>query len=271
MNDANNLMCKMSEVEAALLFSSSNMKVVLEKIQHLIRNRSYVIVKKGKKEIHDLYYDTPDRKLGSQKIQLRVRTFHKEDYRVTLKVVKTIKKNYSDRMEIERNWSKQAFHDILNNLCKMNIMLYGAEGYYNSDPKVTFSNIGLLIIQNRKTKREIIGAVNKTSGQIELEFDIDMTSILVGEDHEFWFSELEIESKKSANEKNLEEIVIEILRFPEFMSWPHSKLETGIAITNLFNSKLLEPNQDYDEKNELTAAGIKKVSELLKSGDPYMN
>ena len=48
------------------------------------------------------------------------------------------------------------------------------------------------------------------------------------------------------------------------MSWPHSKLETGIAITNLFNNKLLEPKQDYDEKNELTAAGVKKISDLLK-------
>jgi hypothetical protein len=55
------------------------------------------------------------------------------------------------------------------------------------------------------------------------------------------------------------------------MSWPHSKLETGIAITNLFNNKLLEPKQDYDEKNELTAAGVKKISDLLKRGDPYMN
>jgi len=98
-----------------------------------------------------------------------------------------------------------------------------------------------------------------------------MTSILLDGNHELRFSELEIESKKSSNEKNLEKIVIEILKFPEFMSWPHSKLETGIAITNLFNNKLLEPKQDYDEKNELTAAGVKKISDLLKRGDPYMN
>jgi inorganic triphosphatase YgiF len=261
----------MSEVEAALLFSSSNMKVILEKIQHLIRNRSYVAVKRGTKEIHDLYYDTSDRKLGSQKIQLRVRMLHEIDYKVTLKVVKTIRKNYSDRIEIERNWSKQSFHDILNNLYKMNIKFHGAWGFYNNDPKVTFSNLGLLIIQNRKTKREILSALNKISGQTELEFDFDTTSILIGGNHEFRFSELEIESKKSANEKNLEKIVIEILKFPEFMSWPYSKLETGIAITNLFNNKLLEPRHDYDEKNELTAIGVKKISHLLKSGDPYMN
>jgi inorganic triphosphatase YgiF len=261
----------MSEVEAALLFSSNNMKVVLEKIQHLILNRSYMVVREGTEKIHDLYYDTSDRKLGSQKIQLRVRILHEKHHKVTLKVVKTTRKNYSDRIEIERNWSIRAFRDILSNLNKMNIKFQGAEGYYDNDPKVTFSNLGLLMIQNRKTKRESLSAVNKTSGQIELEFDIDMTSILLGGNHEFRFSELEIESKKSSNKKNLKKIVIEILKFPEFMSWPHSKLETGIAITNLFNNKLLEPKQDYDEKNELTAAGVKKISDLLKRGDPYMN
>jgi hypothetical protein len=85
----------------------------------------------------------------------------------------------------------------------MNIRFQGSERSYESDPKITFNNLGLIIIQNRKTIREILNAVNKISGQIEFEFDVDTTSILLYSNNEIWFSELEIESKKSGNEKNL--------------------------------------------------------------------
>jgi len=258
----------MSEVEAAMLFLSSNRKVIFEKIQNVIQKSSYEAVKNGTEKIHDLYYDTRDRRLEAQKIQLRVRILQEKVYKVTLKVLKEIRENYSDRVEMERFWSQEAFNIIANNLVRMNIRFQGSEGSYDNDPKITFNNLGLIIIQNRKTIREILNAVNKISGQIEFEFDIDTTSILLNSNNEIRFSELEIESKKSGNEKKLDKIVGEVIKFPEFMSWPHSKLETGMAIRNLFNNKLLDPKSDYDEKNELKANGIKKISDLLNYRDP---
>ena len=258
----------MSEVEAAMLFLSSNREVIFEKIENVIRSSSYEPVKNGTEKIHDLYYDTPDKKLEAQKIQLRVRILQEKVYKVTLKVLKEIRENYSDRVEIERFWSQEAFDIIANNLVRMNIRFQGSERSYDNDPKITFNNLGLIVIQNRKTIREILNAVNKISGQIEFEFDIDTTSIILNNNNEIRFSELEIESKKSGNEKKLDKIVGEVIKFPEFMSWPHSKLETGMAIRNLFNNKLLDPKSDYDENNELKANGIRKISDLLKYRDP---
>lgn len=261
-------MYQMSEVEAAMLFLSSNRKVIFEKIQNVIQRSSYEPVKNGTEKIHDLYYDTRDRRLEAQKIQLRVRILQEKVYKVTLKVLKEIRENYSDRVEIERFWSQEAFNIIANNLVRMNIRFQGSERSYDNDPKITFNNLGLIIIQNRKTIREILNAVNKISGQIEFEFDIDTTSILLNSNNEIRFSELEIESKKSGNEKKLDKIVGEVIKFPEFISWPHSKLETGMAIRNLFDNKLLDPKSDYDEKNELKANGIRKISDLLNYRDP---
>jgi len=261
-------MYQMSEVEAAMLFLSSNRKVIFEKIQNVIRNSSYDPVKNGTEKIHDLYYDTPDKKLKTQKIQLRVRILQEKVYKVTLKVLKEIRENYSDRVEIEKFWSQVAFNDIANNLVRMDIRFQNLEGSYDNDPKITFNNLGLIIIQNRKTIREIVNAVNKSSGQVEFEFDVDTTTIILNSNNEIRFSELEIESKKSGNEKKLDKIVSEVLKIPKFMPWHHSKLETGMAITNLFTNKLLEPKSDYDEKNELTANGIRKISDLLKDRDP---
>ncbi|HET6727071.1 MAG TPA: CYTH domain-containing protein [Nitrososphaeraceae archaeon] len=258
----------MSELEAAMLFLSSNREVIFEKIENVIRSSSYESAKSGTEKIHDLYYDTRDKKLEAQKIQLRVRILQERVYKVTLKVLKEIRENYSDRVEIERFWSQEAFDVIANNLVRMNIRFQGSERSYDNDPKITFNNLGLIIIQNRKTIREILNAVNKISGQIEFEFDVDTTSILLNGNNEIRFSELEIESKKSGNEKKLDKIVGEVIKFPEFMSWPHSKLETGMAIRTLFNNKLLDPKSDYDEKNELTANGIRKISDLLKDRDP---
>ena len=108
-------MYQMSEVEVAMLFLSSNRKVIFEKIQNVIRNSSYDPVKNGTEKIHDLYYDTPDKKLKTQKIQLRVRILQEKVYKVTLKVLKEIRENYSDRVEIEKFWSQVAFNDIANN------------------------------------------------------------------------------------------------------------------------------------------------------------
>ena len=261
-------MYQMSEVEAAMLFLSSNRKVIFEKIQNVIQTSSYEPVKNGTEMIHDLYYDTRDRRLEAQKIQLRVRILQEKVYKVTLKVLKEIRENYSDRVEIERFWSQEAFNIIANNLVRMNIRFQGSRRSYDNDPKITFNNLGLIIIQNRKTIREILNAVNKISGQIEFEFDIDTTSILLNSNNEIRFSELEIESKKRGNEKKLDKIVGEVIKFPEFMSWPHSKLETGMAIRNLFYNKLLDPKSDYDEKNELKANGIRKISDILNYREP---
>jgi inorganic triphosphatase YgiF len=258
----------MSEVEAVMLFLTRNIKVIFEKIQNAIRNGSYEPVKNGTEKIHDLYYDTQDKKLEARKIQLRVRILDEKVYKVTLKVLKEIRENYSDRVEIERYWSQEAFNDITNNLVTMNIRFQNHQRSYDNDPKITFKNLGLIIIQNRKTIREILNAVNKASGQIEFEFDVDTTTILLNSNNEIRFSELEIESKKSGNEKKLDKLVSEVLKFPEFMPWPYNKLETGIAIRNLFDNKLLEPKTDYDEKNELTLNGIKKISDFLKDRDP---
>ena len=107
----------MSEVEAAILFLPTNRKVVFEKIQNVIRSCSYEPVKNGTEKIHDLYYDTPDKKLEAEKIQLRVRILQEIEkvYKVTLKVLKEIRENYSDRVELEKFWSQVAFNDIANN------------------------------------------------------------------------------------------------------------------------------------------------------------
>lgn len=261
-------MYQMSEVEAAMLFLSSNRKAIFEKIQNVIRNSSYEPVKNRTEKIHDLYYDTPEKKLKAQKIQLRVRILHEKVYKVTLKVLKEIREIYSDRVEIERFWSQEAFNDIVNNLVTMDIRFQNLEGSYDNDPKITFNNLGLIIIQNRKTIREIVNAVNKISGQIEFEFDVDTTAIILNSNNEIRFSELEIESKKSGNEKKLDKIVSEVLKFSEFMPWHHSKLETGMAILRLFNNRLLEEKSDYDEKNQLTITGVRKISDLLKDSEP---
>jgi inorganic triphosphatase YgiF len=215
----------MSEVEAGMLFLSSDRKVIFEKIQNVIQSSSYEPVIDGTEKIHDLYCDTQHKKLEGQKIQLRVRILEEKVYKVTLKVLKEIRENYSDRVEIERFWSKEAFDDIANNLVRMNIRFQHHERSYDKDPKITFNNLGLIIIQNRKMMREILNAVNKISGQIEFEFDVDSTTILFNSNNEIPFSELEIESKKGGNEKKLDKIVGQVLKLPEFRRWPHSKLE----------------------------------------------
>jgi inorganic triphosphatase YgiF len=97
----------MSEVEAAMLFLSSNREVIFEKIENVIRSSSYEPAKNGTEKIHDLYYDTRDKKLEAQKTQLRVRILQERVYKVTLKVLKEIRENYSDRVEMRDSGLKR--------------------------------------------------------------------------------------------------------------------------------------------------------------------
>ena len=69
--------------------------------------------------------------------------------------------------------------------------------------------MGLKNIQNKKTNREIINSVNKTSKQIEFEFALDHTMMVMNSNYKFRFSELEIESKASGNEAKFEKFVNE--------------------------------------------------------------
>jgi uncharacterized protein YjbK len=255
----------MSEVESAILILTNDKDFVFQQINNLIVRIGYNPIRDGTKNIHDIYYDTMDDSLKKKKIALRIRVFDVNVYKITLKAPKNISTNYIDRIEIEKSWSRKSLSDIMTELSSMGIKIDKDEVYYDKDPKKTFKNIGLKNIQNKQTIREIVNAVNKDSGEVEFEFAVDDTMLLLDGDTKLSFSELEIESKKERNVTKLDEFVDELTKDPRFRFWPFNKLETGIAVNYLFENDLLKQNIDYDKNNILLIEGFNKIANLLKS------
>ena len=112
-------------------------------------------------------------------------------YKITVKAPKNRTKNYSDRVEIEEPWSEKPFYNIMNKLNSIDIKLSNFEHCYDKIPNKALEKMGLKNIQNKKTNREIINAVNKASKKIEFEFALDHTTMILNSDYKFRFSELE--------------------------------------------------------------------------------
>jgi inorganic triphosphatase YgiF len=255
----------MSEVESAILILTKDKDFVFQQIDNLIITTGYKPVRDETKKIHDIYFDTIDDSLKKKKIALRIRILDTNVYKITLKAPKNISKNYTDRIEIEKSWSRKSFSNIMTELSSMGIEIDKYEVYYDKDPEKTFKSIGLKNIQDKQTIREIVNAVNKVSEQVEFEFAVDDTTLLLDGDAKLSFAELEIEAKKERDMTKLDEFVDKLTKEPRFHLWPFNKLETGLAVNYLYKNNLLKQNIHYDKDSTILREGFNKIANLLKS------
>jgi hypothetical protein len=268
----------MTEVEVAFLVLCRNQDKVISTLKRLILNEGYSVEQKGNIGISDTYFDTQYRALENERIGLRVRISEEETGpKLTLKIpMKKGQQDYSERLEIEKPWSKSTLNEIMS-IIKSHVNVdyskpdYDFDNsnhyYHNNDPKSTLSSIGFDVIQHRETCRYIINAVNKKSKQIEYEFSIDNTNYIINK-FRICNLELEIELKvATVNGKS------QLINFTDklkqnhnemFQVWPYSKLVTGKAIENLLSSNELKEYLDFDKDNVLTLSGIKKILQSIK-------
>jgi uncharacterized protein YjbK len=270
----------MTEVEVAFLVLCRNQDKVISTLKSLILNEGYLVEQKGNIRISDTYFDTEDKILENRKIGLRVRTSEETGPKLTLKIpMKKGHHDYSERLEIEKPWSKSTLNEIMF-VIKSHVNIdYNKQDYdfdnnnhyyHNNDPKSTLSIIGFEVTQQRETCRYIINAVNKKSKQIEYEFSVDNTNYIINK-FSICNSELEIELKITTVNGKLQLInFIDKLKQNNkdmFQVWPYSKLVTGKAIENLLTSNELKGFRDFDKDNILTHSGIKKILQSIKLMD----
>lgn len=259
---------KLSEVERALIILSNEYDQVLSIINDLISRNGYLVEQSGPQKIKDIYFDTRDEILKEQKTALRLRTIDDKIFKIALKISKNEKGDESERVEIEKGWSQESFIEIMNEL---NSRL-GARMFkfwnYNDNPEIALTGANFQQIQERRTERNIINALNSGSHQIEFEFAIDRTLYHLDPTcKQYGLMELEIESKQSDNHKVMDRLANELItRHPStFKLWPHSKIATGKAMETLLSYHELKKDLDYDDENLLTPLGIEKIDSLIRS------
>lgn len=254
----------MSEIESTFIVLSRDYNRIYNLIGECIFNNGYGI---EKKEIHisDVYFDTKDEILKNKEIALRIRTINDKISKITLKMPVNVTENYSERTELEENWSKESLNQVLSRLnSSLHLDLNSTSFKYNEDPKVVLLNLGFKIIQNRETNRIVIDAVDKNTKGTAFEFALDTTAYIFDSDI-IRIMELEIESKTHGDNQKLNNVVNNLKPNQSLLKiWPYSKLLTGKVIEILLNNKKLKEMQDFDDENILTLPGLKKVESFIK-------
>jgi len=216
-----------------------------------------------------MYFDYKDRILKKHKIDLRIRFIEGETPKITLKVLKKVTSSHSEREEIERSWSLESFDEIMKELRSHlpEHVLERPANFNNKDPQNILTSVKFVKIQERKTERNIINAINTDTNDLEFEFAIDRTFYHLNlSNKDYGLMELEIESKKKGNHELLDILVNELISYHKsiFMPWPHSKLATGLAMETLFSRRELKAGEDFDNDGLLTLSGAKKIESFIK-------
>jgi len=217
----------------------------------------------------DMYFDYKDKSLKKHKIDLRIRSSEGEAPKITLKVLKSVASSHSERVEIERIWSRESFEEIMKELSSHleEHVLESSANFINGDPENILTSVGFVKIQERKTERNIINAINSRTSELEFEFAIDRTFYRLNSSYkDYGLMELEIESKKTGNYEILDRHVNEIINDHQskFLLWPHSKLATGLAIEALLSGREIKTGEDFDIDGLLTLSGAKKIDSIMK-------
>ena len=257
------------EIETPFLVLVNNSRTVIEQINLMIENNKYKSIQTDPIEIYDTYYDTTDKNLKRNNINLRIRKTNSKNTKVTLKNQIESNRDHFDRIEIEESWSHSLYNKILDELKDSRVRFDKITDIYHENPEQTFEFLGLDTIMVKTSKRTVIKAVNNSTKQTEFELAFDQVSVSVKpqDPDPAGFIELEIESKIKGNQEQFDKFVDKFTsRNDLFKHWSHNKLETGLALIYLKSIKKLEKTVDYDDGNFLTKIGIKKLEAYL-SGD----
>ena len=259
----------MSEIENALLILAKDDELVEKIINDLFLRNRYLFEQKGRRTSTDMYFDYKDKSLKKNKIDLRIRSVEGEMPKITLKALKKVTSSHSERVEIERSWSRKSFDEIMKELSShlRGHVLESSANFINESPEDTLTSIKFLKIQERKTERNIINAINSHSNELEFEFAIDRTFYHLNSSYkDYGLMELEIESKKKGNYEILDRLVNETINDHQsiFILWPHSKLATGLAMETLIPTSELKAGEDFDNDGLLTLSGARKIESFIR-------
>jgi len=253
------------ELEATLLICSENPQEIVGQVASLTGIEDYRLLPQDSSKIHDIYFDTPDTFLNNKKIALRLRQIGTEQW-ITLKGPSYLTGWGSvERLEIEGPWSKKSLINIFNKLVEEGFELpHLPEDFDLITPREVMTGVGLKVIQDRVTSRQIRNIVykNANTGPILAELAIDSVMYSIGNEN-IHHNEVEIEAKMPDSEKVIQVISEHLVeRFkPALCKWDHSKLATGKAIDKLLDDGVAGL---LDVNNYIKPEVYDKIDDILK-------
>jgi len=259
------------EVEAALLVRSDATEDVLRRISELPAFPMFHLGLAEKREIHDIYFDTPARSLQKARLALRIRNADGKEL-VTLKWrTRRSDAGVVEREEIEDDWSPGLWEEILEELGRR-----GGEVKHPNDlqerasARSTLEWHGLEVVQERRNSRRARAMVrhHDEKGRVAAEMDIDsVTYRFSGGDVRI--GEVEIEAAEDEEDsvgcvKSAADFLVAMFT-PHLVWWRSGKLATGKAIEHLLAKK--KRTEFLGKEGQLTPMGADSLAEALATGE----
>jgi len=230
------------EVELVLMIVSRDPRSLAEKIAGLESLAGYRLSRRPPVAIHDVYLDTSDKRLKQRRLNLRVRRQEGASWLTMKKNPGPFSWRRDERQELEIPWSQSSLDRILQELGRNGINLPAAKITEESDPVETLKSSGLVVTQDRETRRESSNVLPQAGEQVPLaEMAVDSVQYNLAA-QTVSLCEVEIESKSNEGRKVLDAVKKSLQgRFgAELRPWKHGKLVTGKAIRKLLENGELE-------------------------------
>ena len=223
------------EYELVLMVRSLDPAGVLEKISELTSLGDYRLIRKETEKLRDVYFDTRDHSLSRRRLNLRLR-YLTGVVRITLKQSPGFfTRNRNERRETELDWSFVSLSEILHEISRRGIRLETKDPG-EGDPADALKKLGLVVIQDRETKRSRREVVSP-QGELLAELAIDsVTYHFEGEN--IMIDEVEVEAKSKNGRKVVEEVAKNLTHVfgLKVQRWRSGKLSTGMKIEKLLRN-----------------------------------
>lgn len=258
---------KFREIEATLIIWSETPQVIAGQIARLTSIENYRLLPQDSKTINDIYFDTPDHALQTQKLALRVREIDGTRW-ITLKGPSRPVDRWGgvERLEIEAPWSQDALTRVVKELMDKGIEVPQQRQKFDCVyPLDAMSSLGLEVVQRRKCQRKVRNIVHagEESGPVLAELAIDSV-VYHFSDHQVRHYEVEIEAKWDDGSTVIKIVIERLAKMCRraLRRWDYGKLATGKAIEKLLSEEALEGL--LDNKNNLKPIAYDKVEDYLR-------
>src|SRR2546427_893148 len=251
-----------SEVEVVLIIHE-DFDAVLNQLSSLRSIRNYRLEPGPSKTIRDTYFDTPDGRLRKRGTNVRIREIDGAFFISTKWGARRTLKGATLRKEVEVPWSERALRNLINDL---KLELRGSPWLQSSEatPIESMKTIGLQIIQDRETKREVRYVSFGIKPTLVLaELAVDRVTYRIG-NHNASIFEVEVEEKAKKSSSAVRDVTKALLHAyqPTLQKWSQGKFVTGLAIQRLLETEPVDHLLDHDR---LRPEAFNKIEKIVRS------
>jgi inorganic triphosphatase YgiF len=254
------------EREATLIIWSQDPQAVARQIAGLTSIANFRLLPHGSIAIHDIYFDTLDHALQAQKLALRVREVGAAHWTTLKGQSQPDDWGGVSRLEIEVPWSQNALARVVKELVRRKVkIMQPRQDFDRAQPLQVMTSLGLEVIQDRETHRQIRNIVRAGEGNSPALAELAIDSVVYHfGDQQVYHHEVEIEAKAENVSTVLGAVIETLLTMykPALRRWDHAKLTTGKAIDKMLREGSLQGL--LDTSNNIKPAAYDRIDDYLK-------